>query len=69
MFFFTHVTAFTCPASLGDDLMVQFLSKNTTSKLHVLDAGIINSFKSKYRKMLARNVVFRIDTEKTASDR
>ena len=34
----------------------------------MLDSGIINSFKSKYRKKLVRNVVSRIDTGKTASD-
>ena len=72
-----HVIAFTYPSSLNhhlSNIKVQFLSKNTNSKLHMLDAGItsnwncINSSMSKYRKRFARNVVFRIDTGKTASD-
>ena len=56
------------------NIKVQFLSKSTNSKLHMLDGGItsnwncINSSMSKYRNWLARNVVFRIDTGKTASD-
>ena len=71
MFFFTRVIAFTCSSSLGYDLSnikVQFLSKKTTSKLQMLEAGIFNSFKSKLRKKLARNVVYRKDTGKRASD-
>ena len=59
------------PTTLGDDLTnikIRFLPKNTTSKLQMLDAGIINGFKAKYRKKLIRYVVSRIDNGKTASD-
>ena len=43
------------------------LHKNTTSRLQPLDAGIIRDFKHKYRKLLVRYVVSRIDEGKTAS--
>ena len=48
------------PASLTNIKLV-FLPKNTTSKLQPLDAGIIRNFKHKYRKLLVRYVVSRID--------
>ena len=42
--------------------------KNTTSRLQPCDAGIIRSFKHKYRKILVRFVLARIDSGKTASE-
>ena len=56
----------TLQASLTNIKLV-FLPKNTTSRLQSLDAGIIRNFKHKYRKLLVRYVVSRIDEGKTAS--
>ena len=49
------------------NIKLVFLPKNTTSRLQPLDAGIIRNFKHKYRKLLVRCVVSRIDEGKTAS--
>ena len=45
-----------------------FLPKCTTSRLQPLDAGIIRAFKCKYRKLLIKYVVARIDEGKNASE-
>ena len=46
-----------------------YLPKRTTSRLQpLLDAGIIRSFKSKYRKLLVKYVIARVDEGKKASD-
>ena len=62
----------TChPATLEgkySNINIKFLPKNTTSRLQMLDAGIIQSFKVKYRKKLVKHVVSRIDEDKSASD-
>ena len=61
----------TChPPTLQDGLIrieLKFLPKNTTSKLQPCDAGIIQSTKSTYRKLLLRHVISRIDEDKRAS--
>ena len=49
------------------NLKLIFLPKNTTSRLQLLDASIIRNFQDKYRKLLVRYVVSRIDKWKTAS--
>ena len=58
------------PTSLTDmysNIKIVFLPKNTTSRLQPLDAGIIQSFKTKYRKKLMRYVIARINDDLTAS--
>ena len=45
-----------------------FLPKCTTSRLQPLDAGLIRAFKCKYRKLLMKYVVARIDEGKNASE-
>ena len=45
-----------------------FLPKNTTSRLQPLDAGIIQNFKVKYRKLLLKFVISRVNDKKTASE-
>ena len=45
-----------------------YLPKRTTSRLQPLDAGIIRSFKPKYRKLLVKYVIARVDEGKKASD-
>ena len=45
-----------------------FLPKCTTSRLQPLDAGIMRAFKCKYRKLLMKYVVSRIDEGKNASE-
>ena len=45
-----------------------FLQKCVTSRLQLLDAGIIRAFKCKYRKRLLKCVVSRIDEDKNASE-
>ena len=49
------------------NIKLVFLPKNTTSRLQPLDAGIITNFKHKYRTLLVRYAVSRIDEGKTAS--
>ena len=44
-----------------------FLSKNTTSRLQPLDAGTIRIFKLKYRLLLIRYVISRVDDNKGAA--
>ena len=59
------------PTSLIDmysNIKIVFLPKNTTSRLQPLDAGIIQSFKTKYRKKLMRYVIARINDDLTASE-
>ena len=59
------------PNSLIDmcsNVKIVFLPKNTTSRLQPLDAGIIQSFKTKYRKKLMRYVIARINDHLTASE-
>ena len=60
------------PTSLIDmynNIKIVFLPKNTTSRLQPLDAGIIQSFKTKYRKTLMRYFIARINDDLFASER
>ena len=50
-----------------NNVAVEFLPPNTTSRLQPLDAGIIKTVKSIYRKHLLRHVLFRMDEVTTAS--
>ena len=59
------------PTSLTDiyiNIKIVFLPRNTTSSLQPFDAGIIQSFKTKYRKKLMRNVIARINDDLFASE-
>ena len=44
-----------------------FLSKNSTSRLRPLDAGVIKNFKVKYRQLLLRHVLALIDSSTLAA--
>ena len=44
------------------NIKLEFLPKNTTSRLHPSDANIIENFKHKYRNLLIRYILGRIDT-------
>ena len=48
-------------------IKIIFLSKNTTSRLQPLDAGIIQNFKVKYRKRLVKYVLVRIQEGASAT--
>ena len=50
------------------NINVCFLPKNTASRLQPLDAGIIRNFKVKYRKLLLKFVISRVNDKKTASE-
>ena len=50
------------------NISVCFLPKNTASRLQPLDAGIIQNFKVKYRKLLLKFVISRVNDKKTASE-
>ena len=50
------------------DIKIVFLPKNTTSRLQPLDAGIIRAFKLKYRKLLIKYVISRVDENMRAPD-
>ena len=50
------------------NIKVVFLPKSTTSRLQTLDAGIIRAFKLKYRKLLIRYVILRVDDNKRTSN-
>ena len=58
------------PSLIGkySNIKVVFLPKNTTSRLQPLDAGIIQSFNTKYRKSLMRHVIARTEDDLTASE-
>ena len=59
------------PTSLIDmysNIKIAFLPKNTTSRLQPLNAGIIQSFKTKYRKKLMLYVIARINDDLTAAE-
>ena len=43
------------------NIKLVFFPKNTTSRLPPLDAGIIRAFKLKYRKLLNRYIISRVD--------
>ena len=43
---------------------ISFFLKNTKSRLQSLDAGIIRAFKLKYRRLLIRYVISRVDDNK-----
>ena len=50
------------------DLKILYLPKNTTSRLQPLDAGIIQNCKVKYRKLLAKHVLSRINDNASVAD-
>ena len=49
------------------NIKVQFLPKNTTSKLQPCDAGIIQNVKLNYRKMFLRHLISKLDNDRTAT--
>ena len=54
--------------ALLSNIAVRFLPKNTTSKLQMLDAGIIRCFKAKYLKKLVSYILSRINAGKSATE-
>ena len=59
------------PTSLIDmysNIKIVFLPKNTTSRLQLLDPGIIQSFKTKYQKKLMGYVIARVNDDVFASE-
>ena len=59
------------PESLSErysNIKVVFLPKNTTCRLHPLDAGIVRNSKLKYRKKLLKFVISRINDNVKATD-
>ena len=59
------------PVSLQEmfsNIKVVFLPPNTTSRLQPLDAGVIKNFKVRYRKLLLKFVVSRVNRRLTAPD-
>lgn len=50
------------------NIKLVFLPKNITSKLQLLAAGIIRTFKWKYRKLLIRYIISRVNDNQRASD-
>ena len=57
------------PSGLSfSNIKVIFLPKNATSRLQPLDAGIIQNFKVKYRKLLLKFVISRVDKQTTAAE-
>ena len=50
------------------NIKIVFLSKNTTSRLQPLDAGIIRNFKVKYRKSLVKYVLSQINDNASAAE-
>ena len=68
IFFWDNTTCHPETAQAGlKNIKLVFLPTNTISRSQPLDAGIIRNFKHKYRKLLVRYVVCRIDEGKTAS--
>ncbi|KAK3705566.1 hypothetical protein QZH41_000245 [Actinostola sp. cb2023] len=50
------------------NIQIEFLPKNTTSRTQPLDAGIIKTWKTYYRRKLLRYVAGQMDGEKTVSE-
>ena len=50
------------------NINVCFLPKNTTSRLQPLDVGIIQNVEVKYRKLLLKFVISRVNDKKTDSE-
>ena len=51
------------------NIKLEFLPKNTTTRLQPCDAGIIKNFKHEYRKLLIRYILARIDSvNRTATE-
>ena len=50
------------------NIKVLFLPPNTTSRLQPLDAGVIKNFKVRYRKLLLKFVLSRVNHGLTAPD-
>jgi hypothetical protein len=59
-----NATSHKAPAALLSNIKLHFLPPNMTSSLQPLDAGIINSFKSHYRKLQLQKMVELADAEK-----
>ena len=49
------------------NIKLKFLPKNITSKLQPCDSGLIKNFKHKYRKLLIRYILARIDSVNRAA--